>query len=191
MTTIIGFVDKENKCTYMGCDSRMSIGDIHIKDTQSKILNLSNKLLIGGSGSFRDLNIIESSYNILELVENNDITRKFLLMKFIPTIFEEFTKYRAMNTNDNNYDSQYLIAVKDKLFYIDAYGTLCESKDLYFSIGSGSYFSFGSLYTLKDNKEMSVIDKITSSLKTSAYFDRNSGGPFYIYNTKDFKKIKK
>ena len=61
-----------------------------------------------------------------------------LFKRLVPTMFEELEEYRVIKKGDNppEFESSFLFAYKDKLFYISGNGTVIEIDD-YCAIGSG------------------------------------------------------
>lgn len=191
MTTIIGFIDKKEKCVYLGSDSQVTYGNIKYPSNSSKILNIHNKILIGFSGSAKNFNILESSDVIFNLVKDNKITKNFLIKQFIPALYKDLDVYEGTKYDDSGrYVITLIIAYNSKIISIDASGSIIEY-DKYWAEGSGSEIALGSLYTNENNEEIPVFDKVLCGLKAASNFNIHTNKPFYIYNTKDFKKIKK
>lgn len=191
MTTIIGFVDKKEKCAYLGSDSQVSYSNIKYTNTTCKILNLHNKLLIGLSGATKNFNILESSNIISDLIKDNKITKNLIIREFIPKLYSELEEYKGIKYDDyQRYNITLILAYEDKIIAIDSSGCVIEHND-YWAEGSGFQIALGALYINENVKEMTALDKVLYGLKAASKFDRSTNRPFVIYSTKDFKKIQK
>jgi ATP-dependent protease HslVU (ClpYQ) peptidase subunit len=88
----------------------------------------------------------------------------------------------AQETNKiEEQENHFIIGFKGRLFEIDeAYG-VCEIKEEFIAIGSGTEYALGSLYTTKGrDPEKRVIE----ALKASAHFCEGVRAPFHIVKKK-------
>jgi len=97
----------------------------------------------------------------------------------IKTILIENNLKCQENTEDGNYNETSFIFSKDgKIYEIMSDFQVSEYVDKYYSIGSGRFFSLGSLYETEDKDP---IERIIRALKCSEYFTPGVRRPFHIY----------
>lgn len=195
MTCIVALKDQENGITYMGGDSCASCNNLKQLIEQRKVFKSqdSNKMIMGFSGSVRDLNLLTYAKNLIDKRDEPNIDHKYMVTHFIPNIMKLFKngERNGVYNNISEIESYFLIAYKDKLWTIEGNYSVFENMSNYTAIGSGVYYALGSLETTKD-MDMSPIEKIHKALQVASTFAPGVAPPFYIINTdndniKEFK----
>jgi len=184
---------KDNDKIWVGCDSQVTRG-YSIKSTlsssQRKIWRASDEdeLVMGLVGSLRDLNILSTAEEWIEELSKlkNEIDFKYIVRKVVPKIFKELNSFGRMKIKDNIWfiDSNVTFAYKDNAYRINGDGSVTEIDDI-LADGSGYELCLGTWNGLKDNKEMSIKDKLVQVIKSACESDLYVNYPIIIMNTKD------
>jgi len=171
MTCIAGYrADPDN--LYMGCDS--FVGDTHtgFKLAGSKIKVFDNKLVIGGCGTVRGLNLM-AKINIDEVADP---------FHYIENVADAFRKTMYDNNaaarKDNRDDSgcEFIVAWKNHLYTIGTDYCVYELRYSYASTGSGFRVALGSMYTSQERDETRVL----TALRAASEFTTTVRGPYKV-----------
>lgn len=190
MTCIIGFTDKSNNITYMGCDSCVSwdYTNATINLDKKKVFKLKdiNNVLVGFSGSIRDLNLLHYATGLIDKKDEHNIDEEYIITYFIPQIVKTIESNGRCYASNNQklMDSVFLVAYKDKLWKISNDYSVCSTTDNFDAVGSGSYHALASMETMS-SINMTPIEKIHKALQVASKFVSSVAPPFYILNTKD------
>lgn len=179
---------KENGKIMMGADSQCTKGGTRRSLSNPnnykiwKVLDSENCLL-GHVGLVREANVIRVARDLVpEMAQIKDkVDFSFVVKRLVPTMFEELEEYRVIKKGDNppEFDSSFLFAYKDKLFYISGNGTVIEIDD-YCAIGSGECEAIGSLLSTEGE---SPEKRIKKAIKASAANDIYVDYPIVITDT--------
>ena len=179
---------KENGKIMMGADSQCTKGGTRRSLSNPnnykiwKVLDSENCLL-GHVGLVREANVIRVARDLIpEMAQiKNKVDFSFVVKRLVPTMFEELEEYRVIKKGDNppEFDSSFLFAYKDKLFYISGNGTVIEIDD-YCAIGSGECEAIGSLLSTEGE---SPEERIKKAIKASAANDIYVDYPIVITDT--------
>ena len=182
---------KDNDKIWVGCDSQTTSG--YTKSTlksQRKMWRASDddELIMGIVGYLRDVNILSTAEGWIEELPKlkNEINFKYIVRKVVPKIFTELDNFGRMNLINGikSIDSNVIFAHKDNAFCINMDGCVTEIDDILVD-GSGSRLCLGAWNGIKDNKEMSIKDKLVQVIKSACESDLYVGYPIIIMNTKD------
>ena len=179
---------KENGKIMMGADSQCTKGGTRRSLSNPnnykiwKVLDSENCLL-GHVGLVREANVIRVARDLIpEMAQLKDkVDFSFVVKRLVPTMFEELEEYRVIKKGDTppEFDSSFLFAYKDKLFYISGNGTVIEIDD-YCAIGSGECEAIGSLLSTEGE---SPEERIKKAIKASAANDIYVDYPIVITDT--------
>ena len=179
---------KENGKIMMGADSQCTKGGTRRSLSNPnnykiwKVLDSENCLL-GHVGLVREANVIRVARDLVpEMAQIKDkVDFSFVVKRLVPTMFEELEEYRVIKKADNppEFDSSFLFAYKDKLFYISGNGTVIEIDD-YCAIGSGECEAIGSLLSTEGEPPE---ERIKKAIKASAANDIYVDYPIVITDT--------
>ena len=179
---------KENGKIMMGADSQCTKGGTRRSLSNPnnykiwKVLDSENCLL-GHVGLVREANVIRVARDLVpEMAQLKDkVDFSFVVKRLVPTMFEELEEYRVIKKGDNppEFDSSFLFAYKDKLFYISGNGTVIEIDD-YCAIGSGECEAIGSLLSTEGEP---CEERIKKAIKASAANDIYVDYPIVITDT--------
>ena len=167
---------KENGKVTIGADSQCTRGGTRrtLSNPNNykvwKVLDAEN-CLIAHVGLVREANIIRVARDLVpEMAQLKDkVDFSFVVKRLIPAMFEELEEYRAIKKGDTppEFESSFLFAYKDKLFYISGNATVIEIDD-YVAIGSGECEAIGSRLSTEGEK---CEDRIKKAIKASAASD--------------------
>jgi len=169
MSCLIGVVDKKN--VYIGSESRAS-ADGSISYFKCEKVFRNDKYLIGFCGNVRSGQVLMPAY----------FKPPKSIMEFPDAMREQLTERGSMSKTENGIDiteSNYLIGVGGRLYTILMDFQMHEVED-YYSIGSGSYYAYGSLLTTAELEGFNPIDRITLALNAACKYDGASGPPYTI-----------
>lgn len=195
MTCIIGYKDKKNNKVYIGSDSCVSSGynSEHTLDECYKIFkpDKNKNIAIAITGSVRALQVLKYHMEFpteKELDANNEVfDDKYIITKLIPKLHNICDENKVLE-KDNSVYLAFILAYKDKLWYIDSDFSLIKFTDEYLTHGCGLEFAEGSLYTTKD-MDLNIPTKIRLALESSSIASGVSA-TYYIVNTIDDEVLK-
>ena len=197
---------KENGKVMIGADSQCTRGG-----TRRTLSNPNNykvwrvldaeSCLLAHVGLVREANIIRVARELVpEMAQiKNKIDFSFVVQHLVPRMFAELEEYRAIKKSDGplEFDSSFLFAYKDKLFYISGNATVIEIDD-YVAIGSGECEAIGSLLSTEGEPSEERIKKaIKASAASDIYVDYpivitdTEKTEFQVFYEKDIASVKK
>ena len=179
---------KENGKVTIGADSQCTRGGTRrtLSNPNNykvwKVLDAEN-CLFAQVGLVREANIIRVARDLVpEMAQLKDkVDFSFVVKRLVPRMFEELEEYRAIKKGDTppEFESSFLFAYKDKLFYISGNATVIEIDD-YVAIGSGECEAIGSLLSTEGEP---CEDRIKKAIKASAASDIYVDYPIVITDT--------
>ena len=122
MTCIIGFVDKKEKCTWMGCDSLGSNGYTKSVQSQPKAFhhNIFKNIVMGSTSTFRHIDLLKYSENLFPEVDwykKSEIDHKYMVKTFIPNLITLFQN-GIYSEDSKEKGANFILGVNDRLFEI-------------------------------------------------------------------------
>ena len=188
MTCIIGMIDKENDCVWIGGDSLGSNG--YTKATQSQPKIFKNKIFknvaMGSTGTFRHIDLLKYSdklFDEIDMYKNTELNHEYMVTKFIPNVITLF-KEGIIDSDEKNRGGNFIIGAGNKLFEIQTDYSVLEPLLGFCSVGSGEDIAMGSMITTKD-MGLTVPQRIELALKAAEECSCGVQRPFTIINTKD------
>ena len=197
---------KENGKVMIGADSQCTRGGTRrtLSNPNNykvwRVLDAENCLL-AHVGLVREANIIRVARELVpEMAQiKNKIDFSFVVQHLVPRMFAELEEYRAIKKSDGplEFDSSFLFAYKDKLFYISGNATVIEIDD-YVAIVSGECEAIGSLLSTEGEPSEERIKKaIKASAASDIYVDYpivitdTEKTEFQVFYEKDIASVKK
>ena len=179
---------KENGRVTIGADSQVTKGGT--RRTLSNPNNYKVWRVLGAEncmmahvGLVREANVIRVARGLIpELAQLKDeIDFSFVVKHLVPALFAELEEYRVIKGGSEppRFDSSFIFAYKDKLFYISDNGTVIEVDD-YCAIGSGECEAIGSLLSTEGEP---CEERIKKAIKASAANDIYVDYPIIITDT--------
>jgi len=188
MTCIIGLLDKEKDCVYIGADSLGSNYCSQALYKNRKVFKAkdNNNILMAISGDFKLQNILSIEENLIEEIKHlkNEVDFEHIVKYTSPKIMNLANKYYCI-TNDKGYWSiggNIIFSYKNQLYIIESNGQVLESQDEYVAGGSGRNFAIA---VLSQNKDKDTIARIKDGLEAAEKHACGVKRPFYIMNTMD------
>jgi len=170
MSTVVAIVDKGK--VWMGADSYATMEGGQRRRIMCKKMFVNPPYLIGHVGSVRVGQVVKPEY--FKAPEN--------ILQFPDNLIKHFRKKGCLGIDSDDQTttngSNFLIATPyGKLYELLVDFQLNEVED-FTSIGSGSTFALGSLYTTR--KKKNHRKRIITALKIAAVYDMQTGPPFIV-----------
>lgn len=178
--SVVVAIKKDGK-VYMGADSQVTKGGTRLSlsnPNNYKIWKVrgTDNCLMASVGNLRDACVVRVMGGLVREIDaiKDEIDFEYVVCRIVPLIKEELKDYGYLKKDDvfNGFDSSYLFAYKDKLFFINSDGSVIEIDDC-IAIGSGSTEAIGSLLTtsVEENPNERIIKAIKSSATHDIYVD--------------------
>lgn len=130
---------------------------------------------IGTSGDCSSINILEGVFEEPEYLNDED-PYIYLIRDYVPELKDCFEKNK-INPSDGMYGIDIIIVMKNKFYHICSDLSVMDANLEYLSVGSGSEYAMGSLYSTQG---MDPEERILIALKSAEEFCPGVKGPFDI-----------
>lgn len=175
MTCIAGYVDKATNTGYIASDKNGIGSDNSTEFKNNKIfhykginhLQLLNKgysILIGASGNYRELDLLEYYYELFNDFDSNNtaskdshINREFIIKRVVPRLQTLFGKKDKM-------DSYIMLIINSNLYIIQTDYSVLEPKEPFYAIGSGDTYAIGAI------KGITLFNQLLQNNCTKDYY---------------------
>jgi len=182
MTCVIGYIADD--IVYIGGDSAGVDGLNVIVRTDEKVFR-NGDFLFGFTTSFRMGQILRYNFQLPKRKENIS-DDEYLYGDFIDAILKILkNKHYAKIDNNQIEGGCFLFGYRGKLYNVSSDFQIAKPSEKFDAVGCGRNYALGCLYCLKDNHEMSILEKIEKALKTAEYFSGGVRSPFYILDLKN------
>jgi ATP-dependent protease HslVU (ClpYQ) peptidase subunit len=188
MTCIVGILDRNDDCVYVGADSLGSSWHDQFLLKNRKVFKAKDNknCIMAITGMVKIQNWLSIEEDLIEEVKHlkNEVDFDSIVKYTVPKIFELAKKYNDITTVDfmTCLSGSLLLAYKNQLYWIESNGQVMESQDDYFADGSGIDFAFG---VLSQTREKPTVERISAALEAAEMHGRGIKRPFYILNTKN------
>lgn len=188
---------KQGNKIYMGADSQVTRGGTRLSLSNPnnykiwKVKGVEN-CLMASVGDLRDACVIRIMNGLVREIDalKGEVDFEYVVGRIVPLIKEELIDYGYIKKDGvfDGFESSYLFAFEDKLFYINRDASVIEIDDC-IAIGSGSNEAIGSLIT--SSKEEDSEQRIVKAIKSSAAHDIYVDYPIILVNTEttEFKVL--
>jgi ATP-dependent protease HslVU (ClpYQ) peptidase subunit len=170
MSTVVGIV--ENGKVYLGADSLASTEEGDARPMKTKKIFRNGPYLIGFIGSVRGGQILYPEY----------FTPPKKIMELPDAIIKQSEEKGCLLTGEQSqslHACNFLIGYKKQLWEILVDFQMTEVAE-YTSIGSGSYYAFGSLHTTNQMKDSFTPEmRMELALSAAEEFSTSTRKPFY------------
>lgn len=169
MSCIVGLI--QNGRAYMGCDGLATTTDGEIRPVIANKIIENGPYLIGYTGNIRTGQVIKSRYFTPpeDIEDLPDALRNLFMEKGCISTSDEETQATQAN---------FLIIFNHKLYEILIDFQLNEISGDFSSIGAGSSYAFGSLFSTKNIKDGKK--RVMLALKAAREYCAHVGEPFTI-----------
>jgi 20S proteasome alpha/beta subunit len=171
MTCIVAISDKGH--VYMGGERGFSDSYTLVSSTRPKIFSIGQYLIgyAGNSGIGQAI-----VYNFVPPVLKSNKIDEHMLKLFIPSL-RTFIKESDIKISDSEDDGAgFIVGIKGGVYEVDLSDFQCVEYDE-ISIGSGSAYAYGSLYTSIDLPAKTRVEK---ALQASIHYSPTCQGPIDI-----------
>ena len=192
MTCIIGMIDNENDCAWIGGDSLGSNGYSKTVQSLPKVFrhNIFKNVIMGSTTTFRHIDLLKYSdtlFNELDLYKNTELDHKYMVTKFIPNLVKLFDEgIKDVKTEDKG--ANFILCAGNKIFEIQEDYSVLQPSWGFCAVGCGVHVAMGSLYTTK-TMDLPPTERITLALEAAEQCLCGVQRPFTILNTKDEEVI--
>lgn len=192
MTCIIGYLDKKNKCTWIGCDSLGSNGYTKAVESQPKIFRnkVFENVIMGSTSTFRHIDLLKYSKELFDEIDKYKdvvIDHEYMVTKFIPKVHTLFND-GIFDEDNKNKGANFIVGVDDKLFEVQSDYSVLQPELGFCSVGCGESVAMGSLITTKD-EDIDIPTKIQKALECAEMYSCGVQRPFRIINTENKEEI--
>lgn len=183
MTCIVGLEDKGN--VWIGGDSA-GISDYDIVTrSDPKVFRLidNDKAVIGYTSSFRMGQLMMYKKDLIPRKKDYKNSHHHMVDGFIPKVRELFSDGGYMSVSENRENGgRFLLGYEDKLWQIDSDFQVGRNACGYASVGCGSSYALGSLYTT-EKLHMRPQLRVLEALRAASRFSAGVAPPYTIMNT--------
>ena len=192
MTCIIGYLDKQNDCVWIGGDSLGSNGYTKSVEKQSKVFRneIFKNVVMGSTSTFRHIDLLKYStdlFNEVDFYKKTELNHKYMVTTFIPKVIELF-KNGLVSYDEEHRGTNFIVGAGNNIFEVQTDYSILVPELGFCSVGSGEDVAMGSLITTKD-MDMSIPDKIKLALQAAEGYSCGVQRPFRIINTKNEDEI--
>ena len=179
---------KENGKITFGADSQCTKGSSRrslSNPNNYKIWKVpgADNCLMAHVGLVREANVVRVTHGLVSELDQlkDSVDFAFVVRRLVPALFDELNSYGILRKDDGvpYFDSSFLFAYKDRLYYISPNGTVIEIDD-YCAIGSGECEAVGSLLSTEGE---SCEERIKKAIRASAANDIYVDYPIVISDT--------
>lgn len=171
MTCIVAIVDRGK--VHIGADSLGSNGFTKEVRVEPKVFD-NGEFLIGGTSSFRMLNLLRWKFNPPTVKDGDDL-HKFMCTEFVDSVRKLFTDNGYSVTTEDWVSGVFLVGIRGRLFKIESDFQVAEYE--YIACGSGEYHALGCMYN--DNRK-NKKDVLKRALECAEHFVTSVQRPFII-----------
>lgn len=192
MTCIIGYLDQQNDCVWIGGDSVGSNGYTKSIEKQSKVFrnDIFKNVIMGSTSTFRHIDLLKYSTDLFDEIDfykKTTLDHRYMVTKFIPKVITLF-KDGLISMDEKRRGASFIIGAANNLFEIQEDYSVLTPELGFCSVGCGVDVAMGSLFTTKD-MEMSIPDKIKIALEAAENRCCGVQKPFRIISTKGEEEI--
>jgi ATP-dependent protease HslVU (ClpYQ) peptidase subunit len=182
MTCIVGIVDKEQKNVIIGADSAGSTSNMKISIRKDAKVFKNGDFLIGCTTSFRMAQLLNFSFEPPKIGKKDIYS--YMCTDFIDAVRNCFKEggFLQKDTDGDEKGGMFLVGYKNRLFRIENDFQVAENLNGIDSVGGGSDFALGALFSLSE-QNLTAENKVLKSLEASEFFNGAVCRPFILIST--------
>lgn len=186
MTCIVGILDKEQDCVFIGADSLGSNWSKQAIFKNRKVFKAkdNSNILMAICGDYKLQNILSVEESLVEEIKDlkDEVNFEHIVKYTSPKIINLASKYNCLRIKDGyaNLGGDIIFAYKNQLYIIESNGQVLEPDDEYIAGGSGGDFAIA---VLSQNKDKTTNERIIEALEAAEKHACGVKRPFYIMNT--------
>lgn len=179
MTCVVAIV-ADGK-TYMGADS-LGVGGYACSTRADEKLFHNGKFLIGGTTSFRMLDLLRYKFTPPVLDPEISDIRKYMCTSFIDEV-RSVLGAGGFKKKESEVEvgGTFLVAIRDRLFTVYDDFQIADYVNPYAAVGCGRDIALGSMFSTHD---LEPEDRIQVALEAAEQFSAGVRRPFHILSTK-------
>lgn len=187
MTCIVGLISKKDKSVVIGADSA-GIANWDISIRKDPKVFFVNEYLIGGTSSFRMLQLLRYTLKIPEIGSKE--LYEFMCTDFVDAIRSCFESggYLQKTQEGDEKGGTFLVGYKNRLFEVGNDFQVAEHTNGMYSIGVGFSYALGSLYSTRKST-LTPKERVKEALEAACEFSIGVAKPILIYSTKDNQNV--
>lgn len=179
MTCIVAVTDGQ-QVTMGGDSAGVSGWDIDYR-SDTKVFHLGD-LLIGFTSSFRMGQILRYNISIPNIAKGADLY-EWMIKEFVPVIRVAFLEHGfAKIDGGTEKGGQFIVGIDGSIFIVESDYQVAETLEEYYSIGCGSGYAMGSLYS-SEGKD--PLERVNLALEAATYHSAGVAEPFTILRTNE------
>jgi ATP-dependent protease HslVU (ClpYQ) peptidase subunit len=184
MTCIVGVLDKQEDCVYIGADSLGSSWCTQATYKNRKVFKAkdNNEILMAICGDYKLQNFLSVEENLIEEVKHlkGEVDFEHIVKHTAPKIMTLANQYLCSIVKDNysRIGGGIIFAYKNQLYVIEGNGQVLEPSDEYIAGGSGENFAIA---VLSQNNKKPTVDRIKEALE-AAEKHALGGQKTFLYN---------
>jgi ATP-dependent protease HslVU (ClpYQ) peptidase subunit len=186
MTCIVGILDKENDCVFVGADSLGSNGFHKQLYKNKKVFKAKDNknILMAVCGTFMLQNVLSIEDKLIEEIKElkNEVNFEHIVKYTSRRIVKLAKDYDFYEDKDQSIGGDIIFAYKNQLYKIQSGSSVLESMCGYVTGGSGGAFAEA---VLSQNEDKPTVERIKEALMAAEIHAVGVQRPFYIMNTKD------
>lgn len=182
MTCIIGLIDKNGDVYVSGDAAGVDVGSLAISVRSDDKVFRNGPFLIGGTTSFRMLQILK--YKLLIPAQTTDQTD----MQYMVCTFVDAVRKCFKDDEFTSKDTQFLVGYKGQLYSILADWQVAINSCGYDAAGCGADFAMGAMFA---NDKLKPEERLKKALLAASTFSAGVCGPFKIMKLESSKPLAK
>lgn len=179
MTLVVAWLEEELKSIVMGADSLGVTPGFHCKIRQDAKVFHVDDAIIGGTTSFRMLQILRYHLHLPPHPEGMD-THEYMVRYFVEECRRLFKEHGYSTVNNNTESAgEFLVGYQARIFHIESDFQVAEEAQCYAACGCGFAYALGALEaTINDRIE--PFTRVEEALRIGEKFSSGVSGPFTI-----------
>jgi ATP-dependent protease HslVU (ClpYQ) peptidase subunit len=176
MTCIVAV--KEGNKIVIGADSCVTGSYETLRGTPKVVRK--GEFLLGGSGRARGNQLFQYSVNFPNICEGEEHYH-YLINTVTPLMRKTFTDHGFLRKKDSEEETSnnFMLVFRGEIYTIGSDFFVNHPRDEYLSIGSGTHFALGSLYSTKE-LNMSPENRVELALEAASTYNGFVSPPFEI-----------
>lgn len=187
MTCIVGIADGTS--VWMGGDSCASSRTSRVEMLHPKVFkksvpvadsDLTLPMLIGGSGAFRLMQLLEHGLEIPPMKKGQTLM-KWLIIDFTDAVRDIFVNkgFGKISNNVETMEGDFLIGFQGQLFCMENTYQIIAVPEQEYATGSSYQYALGSMFTTR-GCGLTPVQRIEWALQTAIKYDPSCAAPYNI-----------
>ncbi len=182
MTCVVGV--KQNDKIVFGSDSAASDSDSIVHMRGPKIFLVSStgnrKEKMGYAGDLRPGMLVKATWKFPPKSQSLSI-EQYIHYTIPKSLRELFQNNGCLNKNDDieSVDTDFIFTYNNNIYIMEGNFAIWQTTDEFASIGSGSTYALGSLFTT-EKYDLDAKDRVMTALKSASEYSTSVSAPFHF-----------